>query len=145
MIEVFQTRFGVGPDAPENERGNCYAACVASILELPLDATPDLDDWSDDNWYGWLLWYRSRGLYPLHVVGPPTDFPGYSIGTVGSPTWEGYKHAVVCYQGEPVFDPLWSPKCSLDSYRVEQYEILVPFDPSRWFKGGEKLPERRAS
>lgn len=37
MIPVFQTRFG-------RPLGNCWAACIASILELPLEAV----DWSAD-------------------------------------------------------------------------------------------------
>lgn len=37
MIRVTQTRFGNDPRAP----GNCFAACIASLLELPLEAVPD--------------------------------------------------------------------------------------------------------
>ena len=34
MIPASMTRTGYG--------GNCYQACIASILELPLDEVPDM-------------------------------------------------------------------------------------------------------
>lgn len=48
MIFQDQTTFG-GPGSPIEERGNCYSACVASILGLPLENVPNFcaidDDW----------------------------------------------------------------------------------------------------
>ena len=47
MIPVFQTRYSA------QTFGNCFEACVASILELPLTAVPDRaqfvneDAWAD--------------------------------------------------------------------------------------------------
>jgi len=35
-----QTTFG-GPHTSKEERGNCYAACIASILGLPLETVPN--------------------------------------------------------------------------------------------------------
>lgn len=48
MIPVFQTRYAV------ETFGNCFEACIASILELPLSSVPDraalvdLDAWADE-------------------------------------------------------------------------------------------------
>ncbi len=39
MKPVTQTRRG-GPDVPPAERGDCWDACLASILELPIEAVP---------------------------------------------------------------------------------------------------------
>lgn len=40
MKKVYQSKFG-------NE-GNCFAACIASILEIELDSLPFLSDFEDD-------------------------------------------------------------------------------------------------
>ncbi len=46
--------------------GNCFAACVASILELPLHVVPNVmrfDDWFERvNW-----WLRRRGLFLIEM------------------------------------------------------------------------------
>lgn len=40
--------------------GNCFAACVATLLELPLEAVPDF---KGDGWYdAWLEWLKLRNL-----------------------------------------------------------------------------------
>ena len=46
MRPVMQTRRG-GADVPVDERGNCWAACLASVLEVGLAAvdTPRGDEW----------------------------------------------------------------------------------------------------
>ena len=57
MKPVDQTRFG-SPD------GNCFAACVASLLEIPLEEAPNLMNL--DEWYrAFEVWLRPRGLYPV--------------------------------------------------------------------------------
>lgn len=41
-----QTKYG-GPSAPVEERGDCFDACLASVLEVPIEAVcvPHTDDW----------------------------------------------------------------------------------------------------
>lgn len=49
MIPVTQTIAG-GPDSPPEEQGDCLAACIASILELPIERAPHHvmhEDWWD--------------------------------------------------------------------------------------------------
>jgi len=58
MKPVTQTQFSfvIGPEA-----GNCFAACIASILELELEAVPNFveaDDWRS----ACIEWLRRRGL-----------------------------------------------------------------------------------
>ncbi|KKL84801.1 hypothetical protein LCGC14_1961060, partial [marine sediment metagenome] len=43
MKPIYQTRFA-GPDAPVAEQGNCFAACLASILECSLEEVDVLFD-----------------------------------------------------------------------------------------------------
>lgn len=52
MIQVSQSTLG-GIHGPPEERGDCFSACLASILELPLSEVPrfceiDGSDWGDD-------------------------------------------------------------------------------------------------
>ncbi len=77
MIPVYQTVHG--------PRGNCYAACIASILEVPLDALParaTLAAWDE----------------------PPA---GYGIASMR--VRDNSIHAVVCLDGKIVHDPAGRP------------------------------------
>lgn len=106
MKPVMQTTFG-------EEKGNCLSACIASILELPIEEVPnfceeDREDW----WRSCWTWLYSRGYVGIEV----SIQPG-----VLSPVWHEYcilsgegprgcHHAVVGrakgYQGfEYVHDP----------------------------------------
>ena len=65
MIPVYQTAFG-GPDSPTP--GDCFRACVASILELPIDEVPHFC--AAEEWIPPLqAWFRERGWMPLLVAG----------------------------------------------------------------------------
>lgn len=62
MTPVSQTRFG-GPDVPWEEQGNCHAAVLASIFDVPLSKVPEpqRDDsgshWSDAH----IEWLADQG------------------------------------------------------------------------------------
>lgn len=60
MKPVTQTTFGDG-------KGNCFTACVASILELPIDAVPNFCvDYGEGEWWIELeKWLAPRALAPL--------------------------------------------------------------------------------
>lgn len=60
MIPVDQTTFGEG-------KGNCFTACVASCLELPIEDVPNFCvDYSDEEWWEELeKWCAKRGLAPM--------------------------------------------------------------------------------
>ena len=44
-----QTKRG-GEDVPPEDRGDCFMACVASILEVPLEGLPSIHD-EDRHWF----------------------------------------------------------------------------------------------
>jgi hypothetical protein len=99
-------------------------ACVASILELPIEECPNPHGtgW----WQRWLDWLEEYGLTFVHV-GEAYWFPGYWIACVKSPRGD-YDHAVV-YKGEKM---VWDPHperhpCGppLDT------TMIVPLDPAR--------------
>jgi hypothetical protein len=92
---VLQTKFG----KPE---GNCFAACIASILECDLADLPDFADKpADENWLAWfnaLLAPKGFGIFhseasaekPLNVYIP--------LGThfiVAGPGKRGIQHCVI--------------------------------------------------
>lgn len=55
MIPIHQTRFGVG-------NGNCLLACVASILERPIESIPDFNE-AGTGWFGEMYeWCLNEGI-----------------------------------------------------------------------------------
>ena len=101
MKPVFQDKFGK-PD------GNCFAACVASILEL--DYIPDINGNDDRWWFAVNEFLQPFGLFYLefkvnHPDGELTldMIPGFVI-LVG-PGPRGINHAVVGLNGKIIHDP----------------------------------------
>jgi len=120
MKPVDQTTFGV-------PGGNCFSACVASLLELPIEEVPyfmGADDWCA----AFAAWLSPRGFYPV----------SFNISTVGAWRPEGLfilggqsprgSHAVVARGAVVVHDPHPSRDGLL---KVEDGTVLVPFDPAR--------------
>lgn len=110
MIPVYQT-MTVGNDGA----GNCFNACVASILERPLREVCDvLPTFEGDYWAEWRKWLATLGMeinfWSLNRGAPkgfaiasgqggrvyPDDHP-----KAGQPIL----HAAVVFNGEPVHDP----------------------------------------
>lgn len=64
MKPVFQTVFAT---EEHPKQGDCFRACIASILELPIDAVPDFcaipHDW-ENNFHEWL---SAHGLATVEV------------------------------------------------------------------------------
>jgi len=86
MKEVDQTRLIDDPGT-----GDCFRACVASVLELPLEAVPhfcgdrlrkvdlELDGWSIDNWFmGVKVWSKLVGL-EVELVKNVEDWKGRDV------------------------------------------------------------------
>jgi hypothetical protein len=66
MRPVKQTVFGKG--------GNCFAACVASLLEIPVKNVPNFCHDHGDHWPLALKeWLAPLGLFPVVVNVPPSD------------------------------------------------------------------------
>ena len=107
MIPVRQTLF---VDTHPKGRGNCMSACIASLLELPIDKV--IDTTSDEVrssgcWQqGIENWLEENHEMKMMLVSPSSSkLEGvYSIGCGPSPRGDFY-HAVVCKNGVMVFDP----------------------------------------
>lgn len=97
MTPVDQTRFGEG-------EGNCFAACLATILDLPLEAVPEMS--CPEQFEIMLAWLWQRGQTAVEVnFRPRARFPevfkgfglkgtGLAIASGKSPRGD-YDHAVV--------------------------------------------------
>ena len=104
MKPLMQTRFG--------EEGNCFAACVASILEVSIDEVPWLED--PENWQDYSLrlnnYLKERHDLKLFAFGfesitshfPDALTDGYYI--VSGKIHGGLEHSVVHKNGELVHD-----------------------------------------
>lgn len=137
MKPVYQTIFG-GSDRPIEEWGNCVAACIASILELPLDCVPDNRD-ENKSWYIEMeQWLNEKGLGLVIVPYEPTKetFPenAYIMAATKSTTLKNPDdgHLVVIYNGQIVHDP--NPKAE-STGEVEELWFLIPLDPAKVLDG----------
>ncbi len=130
MKPVKQLIDGGGFECPPEERGDCFRACVASILELEPEALPnphDAQHWGNT----WNLALEAIGIRPLWLKDWQGDwFGGYWIACIPSVNIEG-NHCVVMHGPKLAHDPgngRQVESVSLDDIR--EAVILLPFDPS---------------
>jgi hypothetical protein len=98
MKPVHQTDF-------DFTNGNCMAACIASILELPLEGMPNYHSDGDAWYHDWQTWLERYNVQLLTFADGGDWLPtGYSILSGQSPRHDK-NHAVVCFNGEIVHDP----------------------------------------
>ncbi len=111
MIPLDQTIYGDG----ENGRsvGNCWQACIASMLDLPLDKVPHFALESGENWYPdtreFVIKQINMDLRCFIPLFPHTPSGGYVIGSGPSPRGS-FNHSVIFdgFTGELVHDPHFS-------------------------------------
>ena len=98
MKPVDQDKFGK-PD------GNCFSACVASILELPLSEVPAFGHKNKNWWDDFRRWCHKRELEPLIVTFPEeAELPEcYYIGSGQGK--RGLLHSTVWYGDRLIHDP----------------------------------------
>lgn len=107
MIPIMQTLFG-------DKKGNCFPACIASILEVPLDRVPNFcvdfpNSWSQEA-NRWLARNHKLGLATVQVpegtsyddLMLPRDC--HHIITAKSPRGD-FNHCVVGMNGIIIHDP----------------------------------------
>ena len=128
---VRQTRTG--------DTGNCFQACVATVLDLPLEVVPDFCNIKDiDNWWGnfqdWLEKYQ-LGALNLHVKQMNElrmSAPPYKQMVILSGITSRHSkrlHSVVAEYNEDTreFEMVWDPHESEEGL-VEATEILFFVD-----------------
>jgi hypothetical protein len=121
---VTQTKFG-------SPGGNCHAAALASILELPLSKIPSFG--SDNDWYDRFSEYMvsNYSLQPFDIIVDTILLylfvpRGYHLINGTSP--RGLLHTVVGFAGEMVHDPHpdGSGLSEIDSYTIFSSLYILP-------------------
>ena len=137
MTPVMQTTFGEGS-------GNCYPACLASILEVSLESIPNFccDTPKDEDWtLRTQEWLRQFGLgvvtirYEDGMYGLPNG--ALTIATGPSPREGVSRHCVVgrvqiLEDGRQTIAMLHDPHPSAEFLtELEVCEFLIQLDPSQ--------------
>jgi len=109
--------------------GNCLQACVASVMELPLEAVPNFSQYfGREDWYETVAEFlKPYGLYPIELHQPKEGWGnfapmGYHLITGHSPRGR-YHHTIVGYRGKPIHDPYPGGNCELED--VTSYMVFV--------------------
>lgn len=105
VILIKQTTFGDG-------KGNCWAACFASILEIPLDQVPNFcgDENYQEFWWSEAKEFLSCFGLTLIEINPSPEldwdeyFDCYWVAIGKSPRGD-FHHAVVYHGSEMAHDP----------------------------------------
>jgi len=119
-----QTRFG-------REKGNCFEACIASVLEIPIDVIPVLSQYLDSDWWRELRsWMHARGWTLLAIDYPNQSGPDPSMCiAIGKSPRGSHRHAVVWSSDRIVHDPF--PQGGGLDGDPEYLVYLVPVNPAR--------------
>lgn len=124
-------------------RGNCFAACLASIFEVPLEDIPDFHDGAENDtpeavnlawWQNMRAWLRGRGYGTILLTfTDPAQWQslcldGYHIvsGKSGRAVGE-LLHATVWYDGKLVHDPHPDQTGIIAPLEMD---LLYPLDPA---------------
>lgn len=142
MIPIDQSR-------TSSKDGNCFQACLASILELPLDVVPTQRDHREHPFDAYLTGDLRGFLAPLGLgvtaitlvdgtkasaLGEWNIPTGYWIAGIRGGGGTAFGHAVVMRGRDVAHDPYPKPNPFgryLDDPVVETIFSLVPLDPAR--------------
>lgn len=125
--------------------GDCTRACLASILDLPIDAVPNFmrfgAGWFNIFWafiralgykYHGTGWVKSKEKPCGHVLSKSPNIRGYVIASVPSRTFPNVGHSVVMnLKGLVVHDP--NPNKAW-----EKVNVLKSKDLQHWMMIGKK-------
>jgi hypothetical protein len=129
MKPQFQTDTG-------EKTGNCWSACIASILEIPLDTVPNFCGGSKTKDHWWSETQQFLDSLSLTVIeitiledqDVSTIFDCYWIASGKSPRYSG-DHAVVYHGNKMVHDP--HPDGTGIDGPIKTGAFLVAKDPSK--------------
>ena len=132
MKPVYQMAFGNGDGSEGLPCGNCIAACIASIFELPIEDIPhfvmidatgggcwndQLNEWLEP--YNLQVFFLDKDTYISKDV--------YCIGT--GVTSRGIRHSVVCRGTTMVWDPV--PFLEPEVPEFEYFLLFISKDPAK--------------
>jgi hypothetical protein len=111
MTPQKQTIFG-------SPNGNCFATCVASLLDLPLSEVPNFCGGENENWFSeFQQWLGERGFYAidLHAVSEPflCPVPDGTLVIISGMGARGLLHSIIgsyrLKDGEHFWDHVHDP------------------------------------
>jgi len=119
-------------DPDNGKNGDCWRACLASVLELPIEKVPHFGDMNArEGRKAELTFLGNMGftIYTIYGEGSMTNHPQMEEGdheyyfAIGpSPRNKNISHQVVCHNGEIVHDP-HPDKTGLAG--ISHFEILL--------------------
>ena len=119
----------------QTTRSNCFQACVAFVLQMPLEEAFNHEPYSDEEWFiefnKWLKQYGLGCIFVEMSTEKPvstTSFEGIHIAECMSETlYNGVRHAVVIHNHfELLHDPLPNAK---EQGEMQGVYIFVPLEP----------------
>lgn len=115
MTEVTQTKL----HDPPNQNGNCYRACIASILEIGIDDIPEIEEEVINYWPVFLKWLEEKDLQLAWLYQDPRCL---CIASGYTERFVGVAHAVVWNGGVA-----WDPHPSRAGFRDDphMFEIIL--------------------
>lgn len=134
MIPIFQTKQG--------KNGNCWEACIASILEYPLEDVPEFIRLYKHKYIAetnkWLLRNFELSLIVVNVRDSNFDdyhsgvklieLPSYHI--ISGKYYGKTGHSVVGFRGQVIHNPNLTLSC-LASLEIMTYEFFVHMNPNQ--------------
>lgn len=131
--------------------GNCFPACIASVLELPLHLVPHPtaeEGASEAGWREYLVrvqaWLARMNLC-LVGVGMCLHWKPAGLALLGAASPRGeYIHSVVCRDGDIVWDP--HPERAMGVGEWLDWHVFQMLDPKReWIVHAVSPPANSAS
>lgn len=139
MIPITQTKFG-DPEGPAEDVGNCWAACIASTLEIPLEDVPD-GLRTETKEEAWDTYQRFLATFNLRAVSLDAteqtpewidhwinSFGDTILQIIGDSPRGPWAHGVIYQKGRLLHDP--HPDRT-DVKKITYVEFWVVIDPSK--------------
>ena len=125
MKPVKQTRLHKGL-LPIEDRGNCFPACIASILEMEVEYVIQIQQHYDNPKWNYVLadWLNERG-YVWRLPNEGEDLTDkYVLAIGGSPRFPTETHVVIYLNGKLAHDPHPDNTGITDLREVEIIELI---------------------
>lgn len=129
----------------QSANNDCIRACVASLLELPLESVPNFMDKGPEGYWGAIQeWLYPQGLYLLqielneHTRWNAVQHPALCV--IFGELESGTSHAVVGKFEVGEFIPLWDPLPESNGLiNVTSVGVILPRNPFRYHNMGAAL------
>lgn len=127
-LGYLQEDFSVKPQKQTilGEEGNCFATCVAMLLDMDVQDVPNFCHGDEEDWHSrFRHWLRARGYMCFLTSGPMENVDSAYIASGPGP--RGRRHSVVIQpteEGDIIYDPHPSDEGLIE---VQEYEYILRF------------------